>query len=127
MTAHTSLMGIEIAARETEIVADYTDGSGRYVQFLMPHPVAGNLAVLLTAQSTDDGDAFAQILVRAEKLDGTLPADYMITDRFGSTPDLPAGYVDAGFTDHVVIDGRSYLSSWADEAVICSVEFPKAV
>lgn len=127
MTAHTSPMGIEIHATRDEILADYADGSGRYVHYFMPDPTDETRLYLATAYSTEVDDACVMILTRAEHLDGTMSLDDMLTDRFGSTPYVDLDAISGGFEEHIVIDGRSYLGAWANDVAAYTFEYPAAV
>lgn len=124
MTAFAGFHGTEIDGTREEIVADYTDGSGRYVHYLMSHLENDNQAYLLSTQSAEDGDQWVLLLTRAEHLDNTLSPDWMLTETYGATQDLTEEQLAAGFDSIVQINGRAYLAQWADDVCAISFDYP---
>lgn len=114
--------GTELSGHVDEIVADYADGSGRYVQYLITEQDATSPTHLLTRLGEDD--LFAVELQRAEHLDGVLTGtEWMITDRFGSSMDHG---IEEGADGLIQVDGLAYVMRWADDVVVTGADLPTA-
>lgn len=106
MTATQTAMGLELHGSAAEVVADYADGSGRYVQYLINDPETDAPGYLLTRYGQDD--SYAVEIMRVEHLDRQIPDEAPITDRFASSMDHPDVLTYGG--DFMVwIDGLAYV------------------
>jgi hypothetical protein len=124
MSATRGYHGIEIIAEPADLIADYVpDSSGRYRIFLVKDPEASfdYLVTEINDGIERGGDTFAEIIERSPGWDSYPNRDeWMLTERFGSCPDLDENK-GAGV---IWIDGAAYTASWADEAVVVTTPEP---
>jgi len=115
MTATFTAMGLELHGSAAECVADYADGSGRYVQYLINDPETDAPGYLLTRYAEDD--CYGVELLRVPQRDGQIPVDAMLTLRFASSMDDPDVLTYGG--DFMVwVDGLAYVCREPTEHVV---------
>lgn len=123
MPTTLTAMGREVTGTVGELVADYSDASGRYVHYLINDDETDAPAYLLTSFGVDG----CQVLevMRVEALDGRATADDVRTPRLAISYDtrLAAPYGADGVT---WIDGLAYVTRWADDVVVCGADLPEA-
>lgn len=86
-----------------DTIATYSDGSGTYT-------ITRDGNKMTTTIGDGKGwvaETFEQFLTRAAFLDAELTDEFVLTDRFASTPDIAQ-------EDVVWVDGLAYFATWGE-------------